>query len=107
VAPKACAGATAAIRHLKASQSERDRHQDRAARLKAVLNAAGLPLILNETHIVPVMVGEPTRAARRWWASLDQSSRNPAVAICVGRDAALGDRKLWEKQHNQSGRLPT
>jgi 5-aminolevulinate synthase len=61
VAPKACAGATAAIRHLKASQWERDRHQDRAARLKAVLNAAGLPLMLNETHIVPVMVGNPKK----------------------------------------------
>ena len=61
MAPKACAGATAAIRHLKASQWERDRHQDRAARLKAVLNAAGLPLMLNETHIVPVMVGNPKK----------------------------------------------
>jgi 5-aminolevulinate synthase len=61
VAPKAWAGATAAIRHLKASQWERDRHQDRAARLKAVLNAAGLPLMLNETHIVPVMVGNPKK----------------------------------------------
>jgi 5-aminolevulinate synthase len=61
VAPKACAGATAAIRHLKASQWERDRHQDRAAQLKAVLNAAGLPLMLNETHIVPIMVGNPKK----------------------------------------------
>jgi len=61
VAPKACAGATAAIRHLKASQWERDRHQGRAARLKGVLNAAGLPLMLNETHIVPIMVGNPKK----------------------------------------------
>jgi len=49
------------IRHLKASQWERERHQDRAARVKAVLNAAGLPVMPNETHIVPVMVGNPER----------------------------------------------
>jgi 5-aminolevulinate synthase len=57
--PPVCAAATAAIRHLKASQWERDRHQDRAARVKSVLNAAGLPVMPSETHIVPVMVGAP------------------------------------------------
>jgi 5-aminolevulinate synthase len=59
--PPVCAAATAAIRHLKASQWERDRHQDRAARVKAALNAAGLPVMPNETHIVPVMVGNPEK----------------------------------------------
>ena len=29
--------------------------------MKAVLNAAGLPVMLNETHIVPVMVGHPEK----------------------------------------------
>src|SRR5204863_5261499 len=43
--PAICAGATAAIRHLKVSQWERDRQQDRAARAKAVLIAAGLPVM--------------------------------------------------------------
>jgi 5-aminolevulinate synthase len=59
--PAVCAGATASIRHLKASQWERDRHHDRAARAKAVLNAVGLPLVPTDTHIVPVMVGDPER----------------------------------------------
>jgi 5-aminolevulinate synthase len=59
--PGVCAAATAAIRHLKASQWERDRHQDRAARVKAVLNVAGLPVMPTETHIVPVMVGKPEK----------------------------------------------
>ncbi|WP_426409717.1 5-aminolevulinate synthase [Bradyrhizobium ganzhouense] len=59
--PAVCAAATAAIRHLKASQWERDRHQERAARVKAVLNAAGLPVMPSETHIVPVMVGDPEK----------------------------------------------
>jgi len=56
--PAICAAATAAIRHLKASSWERERHQDRAARVKAVLNAAGLPVMPSDTHIVPVLIGD-------------------------------------------------
>ncbi|HWS68321.1 MAG TPA: 5-aminolevulinate synthase [Steroidobacteraceae bacterium] len=59
--PSVCAAATAAIRHLKTSQWERDRHQDRAARTKAVLAAAALPVMTSPTHIVPVFVGDPER----------------------------------------------
>ncbi len=59
--PAVCAAATAAIRHLKGSQWERDRHQERAARVKAVLNAAALPVMANTTHIVPVLVGDPEK----------------------------------------------
>jgi 5-aminolevulinate synthase len=57
--PPICAAVTAAIRHLKSSSWERERHQDRAARTKAVLAAAGLPVMMNQTHIVPVFVGDP------------------------------------------------
>jgi 5-aminolevulinate synthase len=57
--PPVCAAAAAAIRHLKTSSWERERHQDRAGRVKAVLARAGLPLIASETHIVPVLVGDP------------------------------------------------
>jgi 5-aminolevulinate synthase len=59
--PAICAAATAAIRHLKTSQWERDRHQDRAARVKAVLTAAGLPVMPSDSHIVPVLVGDPEK----------------------------------------------
>jgi 5-aminolevulinate synthase len=59
--PAVCAAATAAIRHLKASQWERDRQQDRAGRTKAVLIAAGLPVMPSDTHIVPVFVGDPEK----------------------------------------------
>jgi 5-aminolevulinate synthase len=59
--PAICAAAASAIRHLKASNFERERHQDRAARTKAVLLAAGLPVMPNDTHIVPVFVGEPDK----------------------------------------------
>ena len=59
--PPVAAAATAAIRHLKTSQWERERHQDRAARTKAVLTAARLPVMTSPTHIVPVFVGDPER----------------------------------------------
>ena len=59
--PAVCAVATAAIRHLKTSQRERERHQDRVARTKAVLTAAALPVMRSPTHIVPVFVGDPER----------------------------------------------
>jgi 5-aminolevulinate synthase len=57
--PAICSAATAAIRHLKTSSWERERHQDRAARVKAILNAAGLPVMSSDTHIVPLFVGDP------------------------------------------------
>jgi 5-aminolevulinate synthase len=59
--PPVCAAATAAIRHLKASSSERERHQERAGLVKAVLRAAALPVMSSDTHIVPVLVGDPDR----------------------------------------------
>ncbi len=57
--PAIAAGATASIQHLKRSQSERDRHQERARSLKARLTQRGLPVLPSVTHIVPVMVGDP------------------------------------------------
>jgi 5-aminolevulinate synthase len=59
--PPICAAATAAIRHLKVSQWERERHQERAAKVKSVLSAAGLPVVRSDTHIVPLMVGDPQK----------------------------------------------
>src|SRR6185295_9221622 len=59
--PAVCAGVTAAIRHLKESDWERERHQDRAARTKSVLHAAGLPVMHSDTHIVPLFVGDPEK----------------------------------------------
>ena len=62
--PPICAAATAAIRHLKTSTWERERHQDRAARVKSVLNTAGLPVMPTDTHIVPVFVGDAERCKK-------------------------------------------
>src|SRR6516164_9293593 len=57
--PAIAAGALAAIRHLKTSQIERDRHQERAATLKRCLAEAGLPVMPSTSHIVPVLIGDP------------------------------------------------
>src|SRR5437763_3411178 len=57
--PAICSAALAAIRHLKTSQWERERHQERAARVKAVLAAAALPVMLSDTHIGRVVGGNP------------------------------------------------
>jgi 5-aminolevulinate synthase len=57
--PAIAAGALASIRHLKQSQAERERHQERAAMLKRRLAAAGLPVMPSPSHIVPVLIGDP------------------------------------------------
>src|SRR6202022_3099608 len=61
-----------AIRHLKTSNWERERHQDRAARVKAILTAAGLPVMSSETHIVPIFVGDPERCKQACDMLLEQ-----------------------------------
>jgi 5-aminolevulinate synthase len=61
IAPAIAAGALASVRYLKGSQLERARHQERAKTLKKRLTAAGLPVMDNPSHIVPVFVGDPVR----------------------------------------------
>jgi 5-aminolevulinate synthase len=57
--PAIAAGALAAIRHLKASSAERERHQERATTLKHRLTEARLPTMPSPSHIVPVLIGDP------------------------------------------------
>ncbi len=60
LSPALAAGALASVRHLRNSEVERARHQERAATLKRRLMAAGLPVMQSPSHIVPVLVGDPT-----------------------------------------------
>ncbi|MBN9029261.1 MAG: 5-aminolevulinic acid synthase [Rhizobium sp. 63-7] len=64
--PALAAGALASIRHLKVSQFERARHQERVRRLRVLLDKSGIPHMPNPSHIVPVMVGD---AAKCKWIS--------------------------------------
>ena len=58
------AGVLAAVRHLKASSVERDAQQTNAAMLKKLFADAGLHVMLSNTHIVPLMVGDPVKAKK-------------------------------------------
>ncbi|MGA0532764.1 5-aminolevulinate synthase [Hansschlegelia sp. KR7-227] len=60
--PAIAAAARASVAHLKASQSERERHQRQTMQTKLALAARGLPVMPSETHIVPVLVGCPEKA---------------------------------------------
>ena len=64
LSPVLVAGALASVRHLKASSAEREAQQAGAAKLKAILAEARLPVMDSTTHIVPVMVGDPVTAKR-------------------------------------------
>ena len=64
LAPAIAAGAVVSIKHLKASGAERERHQERARALKRKLKAAGLPVMENPSHIVPLLVGDPVLTKR-------------------------------------------
>jgi 5-aminolevulinate synthase len=57
--PAVAAAATASISHLKTSDIERAGQRAAVAATKAALRKAGLPVLVTETHIVPVMVGDP------------------------------------------------
>jgi 5-aminolevulinate synthase len=64
LSPVLVAGVLAAVRHLKASSVERDAQQANAAMLKKLFADAGLPVMLSNTHIVPLMVGDPIKAKK-------------------------------------------
>ena len=61
LAPAVAAGALASIRHLKESGQERARHANRVSATRQALEAAGIPCMANESHIIPVMVGDPVK----------------------------------------------
>lgn len=57
--PALAAGANASIRHLMQSNAERTQHQANVAKLKTLLSDARIPFIPTETHIIPVLIGDP------------------------------------------------
>jgi 5-aminolevulinate synthase len=70
--PAIVAGALASIRHLKTSPFERQHHQERARTLKRRLNGAGVPVMENQSHIVPVFVGDAVLCKKVTDALLDR-----------------------------------
>lgn len=61
IPPSTAAGALRSVKILKITPEIRTRHQERANALKARFRAAGFPFIDGDTHIVPLMVGDPVK----------------------------------------------
>jgi 5-aminolevulinate synthase len=59
--PAIAAAATASIVHLKGSETERQRQRQQVARLRAALDRKGIPHMANDSHIVPVVIGDPVK----------------------------------------------
>jgi 5-aminolevulinate synthase len=57
--PVIAAGALASLRYLRHAPELRARHQAAVARLKHLLTEAELPVMPSESHVVPVLVGDP------------------------------------------------
>jgi len=84
--PAVAAAATASIRHLKHSQFERARQQAQVAKLRAKLDRVGIPHLANDSHIIPVMIGDPVKCRMisdilmRDWGIYVQPINYPTVA---------------------------
>ena len=63
MSPVICAGALSSIKYLRSEHGVelRKQHQNRATRLKKILKHKNINMIENDTHIVPVLVGDPIR----------------------------------------------
>ena len=58
MSPVICAGALASVKYLRDHNELRVKHQERAKRLKTLLRNRDIPIFENETHIVPVRIGD-------------------------------------------------
>ncbi len=59
--PAVAAAARVSIAHLKESAFERHKQRRQVARLRARLDVEGIPHLMNDSHIVPVMIKDPVK----------------------------------------------
>ena len=59
--PAVVAGALTSVKHLKVSQIERENQKRKVAKLRHKLELAGIPHMMNASHIVPVMIKDPVK----------------------------------------------
>ena len=59
--PAVAAAARTSIAHLKVSDAERIQQRRQVARLRDALDRAGIPHMMNDSHIVPVMIKDPVK----------------------------------------------
>ena len=92
MSPVACAGALAAVKYLKDHNELREKHQERARKLKHRLTVAGIPVMeCSTTHIVPVLVGDAKKCKAMSDELLDEHNiyiqpiNSPTVAVGTER----------------------
>merc|ERR1712003_94620 len=56
--PSISAAANTSVSYLKQGQHLRDKQQEQVLKLKNALQNAGLPVIMSNSHIIPLMVGD-------------------------------------------------
>jgi 5-aminolevulinate synthase len=61
IPPAVAAAARTSIAHLKQSNTEREQQRAQVAKLRAGLDAAGIPHLRNPSHIIPVMIKDPVK----------------------------------------------
>jgi 5-aminolevulinate synthase len=59
--PAIVAAARASVHHLKNSDFERQRHRRAVVNVKNALKALGIPVLDNQSHIIPIMVGNAAK----------------------------------------------
>ncbi len=72
LSPVLAAGALASVRHLKQSGEERRLQQEHAELLRQKLLARNLPVVVENSHIVPVMVGDAVKCKQLTDALMDE-----------------------------------
>ncbi|HJD67435.1 MAG TPA: 5-aminolevulinate synthase [Rickettsia endosymbiont of Bembidion lapponicum] len=70
--PVISTAATHSIRHLKESNQERKTHQQVVSNLKSSFDRFNIPYLKNESHIVPIIIGDPIKAAKASNMLLDE-----------------------------------
>jgi 5-aminolevulinate synthase len=70
--PAIAAGARAAVSHLKQSEMERQRQRRAVTKVRNALKAIGIPVMENQSHIIPVMVGNAAKCKMISDVLLDQ-----------------------------------
>ena len=64
IPPAIAAGAMVSVKHLKESNEERIKHKNAVNYLKNQLNKTKIPYIRNQSHIVPIKIGDPDLCKR-------------------------------------------
>jgi 5-aminolevulinate synthase len=66
--------AKASIEHLKKSNTEREKHQEVVKKVKTSFDKAGISYLKNDSHIVPIIIGDPEKTRQASQMLLDKHS---------------------------------